>query len=379
MDKKINKSYMKKMKICYVISSLSNQGPPNVLYNIIRYMDFNRFDVSIITMVPEQKISRLEEFKALPIRVVQMSPDKFLNPISMFLTLRKKVKEIDPDILHTHCPRSMFLVPFLPRKYKKVETVHIYPGIQQKVMYGKLKGSIVIALSHYFTMRMDLPIACSESVAESYWNEHHFKMLAIPNGCSLPLWKKNQKQKLELRKQLGLKKDLKYFIFIGRFSKEKNPDLIVRAFEEINSKEIGVILLGDGNMYSSLKKHENENILLPGFKNNVYDYLIAADFYISASDVEGLANTLLESMTVGLPCVLSDIPSHREVIRKAESPIGYTFDNHSMTDLKTAIYNVLKLDYESTSNYIQYLFKINYTAQSMSEKYQDAYIKLLNK
>ena len=367
------------MKICYVISSLSNQGPPNVLYNIIRYMDFNRFDVSIITMVPEQKISRLEEFKALPIRVVQMSPDKFLNPISMFLTLRKKVKEIDPDILHTHCPRSMFLVPFLPRKYKKVETVHIYPGIQQKVMYGKLKGSIVIALSHYFTMRMDLPIACSESVAESYWNEHHFKMLAIPNGCSLPLWKKNQKQKLELRKQLGLKKDLKYFIFIGRFSKEKNPDLIVRAFEEINSKEIGVILLGDGNMYSSLKKHENENILLPGFKNNVYDYLIAADFYISASDVEGLANTLLESMTVGLPCVLSDIPSHREVIRKAESPIGYTFDNHSMTDLKTAIYNVLKLDYESTSNYIQYLFKINYTAQSMSEKYQDAYIKLLNK
>lgn len=370
---------MKKIKICYVISSLSNQGPPNVLYNIIRYMDFDKFDVSIITMVPEQKISRLEEFKALPIKVVQMSPDKFLNPVSMFLTLRRKVKEIAPDILHTHCPRSMFLVPFLSKKYKKVETVHIYPGIQQKVMYGKLKGSIVIALSHYFTMRMDLPIACSESVAESYWEERHYKMKAIPNGCSLPLWKRNVKQKQELRKQLGLKQDLKYFIFIGRFSQEKNPDLIVKAFEEINNKDIGVILLGDGNMYVALKSHENGNILLPGFKSNVYDYLIASDYYISASDVEGLANTLLESMTVGLPCVLSNIPSHKEVIQKAQNPIGYTFNNHNMKDLKDAIHKVLNLDYEPTSNYIQYLFENYYTAQSMSKKYQDAYIDLLSK
>ena len=47
---------MKKIKVCYVISSLSNQGPPNVLYNIVKYMDFSRFDVFIITMVEEQKI-----------------------------------------------------------------------------------------------------------------------------------------------------------------------------------------------------------------------------------------------------------------------------------------------------------------------------------
>ena len=35
---------MKKIKVCYVISSLSNQGPPNVLYNIIQYMKFERFE-----------------------------------------------------------------------------------------------------------------------------------------------------------------------------------------------------------------------------------------------------------------------------------------------------------------------------------------------
>ncbi len=58
---------------------------------------------------------------------------------------------------------------------------------------------------------------------------------------------------------------------------------------------------------------------MPGFKSNIYDYLKASDYYISASDVEGLANTLLESMTVGLPCVLSDIPSHKEVLSKGKT------------------------------------------------------------
>lgn len=80
---------MKKIKVCYVISSLSNQGPPNVLYNIVKYMDFSRFDVFIITMVEEQKISRIEDFKALPIKVIQMSPYKTLLPLAMYRTLKK--------------------------------------------------------------------------------------------------------------------------------------------------------------------------------------------------------------------------------------------------------------------------------------------------
>lgn len=366
-----------RIRVCYVISSLSNQGPPNVLYNIIKYMDFERFEVSIITMVEEQKNSRIQEFESLPIRVIQMSPNKTQDPLSMFLNLRNTVKSINPDILHTHCPRSMFLVPFLSSKYKKVETVHIYPGIQQKVMYGNFKGAIVIALSHFFTKKMDLAIACSESVAESYWKEQHYKMLAIPNGCSLPLWDEDEDRKRSLRKEFGLKDGMKYFIFVGRFSREKKPDMIVEAFESMKNKGIGVILLGDGDMYEELKHYECDNIVLPGFKNNVYGYMIAADYYISASNVEGLANTLLESMTVGLPCVLSDIPSHQEVMSKSDHAIGYVFDNKDLESLREAINKVLLLDLKSTAHNIRNLFQEFYTASQMSEHYQIEYRKLL--
>ena len=117
---------------------------------------------------------------------------------------------------------------------------------------------------------------------------------------------------------------------------------------------------------------------MPGFKSNIYDYLKASDYYISASDVEGLANTLLESMTVGLPCVLSDIPSHKEVLCKAKQTIGYTFNNKDMNGLKNAIHDILKIDENCTRIYIQSLFDKYYTAQKMSESYQKAYIDLVN-
>lgn len=369
---------MKKIKICYAISSLANQGPPNVLYNMIRYMDFERFDVSIITMVDEPAGSRIDEFRALPIKVVQMSPQGAQNPLAMYLALRRAVRAEAPDIVHVHCPRSRFLVPLLPKRFKTVETVHIYPGVQQRVLYGKVKGQVVIWLSNFFTKRMDLPLACSESVAESYLREQGFRMQAIPNGCSLPLWKPDMEQKTNLRQQFGMSPSKLWFIFVGRFSQEKHPELIVQAFKRLAGEGIGVVLLGEGRLYDELKKEESDNIIMPGFKTNVYDYLVASDYYISASDTEGLANTLLESMTVGLPCVLSNIGAHREVVDKAAKPMGFTFDNKSMPAMVKAIRDVLALDREQTRLSIQKLFEEHYTAKAMSEKYQEAYSDLMS-
>ena len=84
-------------------------------------------------------------------------------------------------------------------------------------------------------------------------------------------------------------------------------------------------------------------------------------------------------MTVGLPCVLSDIPSHREVITKTVRPMGFTFDNRKMNSLLNAIQNVLKLDVESTARSIRDVFEKHYTAKHMSEQYQEEYVKIMKK
>lgn len=370
---------MSKIKLCYLVSSLCNEGPVNVIYNIIRYIDFEKFEVSIITFVPEKENSRMGEFKAFPIQIFQLSSEKILGLSKLYGLLKKQVAKIDPDELHAHCPRSLYLMPFLPKKYKKVYTIHIYPGEQQLKLYGNLKGRIVIALNHFFTKRVDLPIGCAESVAEQYKEEKGWDIMAIPNGASLPVWQKDEAERQNLRKEFGMKDGVKYFIFIGRFSKEKNPDILFNAFKDINRKDVGLVMLGMGPLWDSLKQKCPENIIKPGFTTRVYDYLKAADYYISASDVEGLANTILESMSIGMPMLLSDIPSHREVLANlsGNDNVGYIIDNQSPDDILKKIDMVMSLDSTHISELMRDLYQRKYTAEVMSKSYQKAYIQLM--
>ena len=265
---------------------------------------------------------------------------------------------------------------FLPRKYKRIYTIHIYPGLQQQVLYGKFKGNIVNQLNHFFTRKVDLPIGCSESVGKLYKENKGWDIFCIPNGSSLPIWNCDPTYRQKLRKDFGLKDDIRYFIFIGRFSEEKNPELLIRAFKQMGSKQVGLIMLGEGPLWKDLKKEGDDRILLPGFKTNVYDYLIASDYYISASDVEGLANTLLESMTVGLPMLLSNIPSHQEVLSKMSVTTGYIFNNKDSNNLLDKIEKVLLLDRTEVAQEVQDIFQKQYTAEKMSLSYQNAYTSL---
>ena len=131
---------MEKKRICYLVSSLCNEGPVNVMYNIIKNIDFLKFEVSIITFVPEKETTRMHDFSKLPISIYQLSKNKFLNPISLYLRLKDTVNEIEPNVLHAHCPRSLYLMAFLPKKFIKIFTIHNYPNEFQIVLYRTMNG-----------------------------------------------------------------------------------------------------------------------------------------------------------------------------------------------------------------------------------------------
>lgn len=368
-----------KIKICYLVSSLCNEGPVNVMYNIIKHLDYSLFEVSIVTLIPEKHNTRINDFKVLPVSIYQLTKEKKLTVLGLYLKLRKQILRLTPDILHSHCPRSLYLKCFLQSSHKKVYTIHNYPGELQKILYGKFKGNLVIQLNHFFTKKMDMPIACSDSISEMYAEKFNKDFLSIPNGCSFPVFEDKSirlSKQIKLKEQLGLDNNLKYFISIGRFSPEKNMEKIAEAFTRLNAENIGLILLGDGILFSDLKKKYGDKVIFPGFCTNVYDYLIASDYYISASDGEGMPNTLLESMTVGLPVVLSDIPSHREVLGKTNKNVGFVFDQKDVENILLKMRQILSIDEEAAADELKSIFSGYYTSEIMSKAYQKAYISI---
>jgi glycosyltransferase involved in cell wall biosynthesis len=368
-----------KIKICFVVSSLANEGPVNVMYNIVKYMDSSIYSIKIVTLIPEKENSRFNDFENLGLVIIPVhektTSQSFFKRIVAF---RKVIKEINPNIVHSHCPRSLIYINFLPKKFKTAYTAHIFPGVQQLALYGKVKGKMIIKLTNFLMKKVDMPIACSESVSLEFYNAFKWKIKAINNGCSLDIWKVNSFEKSEIRTSLKLDQNLEYFLFIGRFSKEKNPIFLIEQFESLTNSNQCLLMLGEGPLFTEINTKKYKNVKLIGFKSEILPYLIASDYYVSASNTEGLANTLLESMAVGLPLLLSDIPSHNSVLSNSKFKLGFLFDNASKNDFKSKMNLLLEMDRENISNNVQKEYAEKYTALTMSNNYSDVYKSMLN-
>lgn len=104
-------------------------------------------------------------------------------------------------------------------------------------------------------------------------------------------------------------------IGIGRLTRQKGFDTLVRAFAQINNKILSrLIILGDGNLRQELIELAKElsisdRVDFPGFTENPYSYLKMADLFILSSRWEGSPNALTEAMALGTQIVSTNCPS----------------------------------------------------------------------
>ena len=108
---------------------------------------------------------------------------------------------------------------------------------------------------------------------------------------------------------------------------------------------------------------------------STWNYLQLSDFFISSSQTEGLPNATMEAMACGLPCVLSDIEAHREIVEcNRKSAKLFEKKNGSMPGSK--INEIIKDDYSEMSRAAISIIRDNLNAKTMSEKYQSLYLKI---
>lgn len=145
--------------------------------------------------------------------------------------------------------------------------------------------------------------------------------------------------------QIAVKKDNKVvgkettFIVIGNFIPLKNHKLIFEAVDLLSERFcFKVIIVGDGilkeNMQELVRKNYKQNILLhPEVpKNKLFKMIASADCLLHPSFSEGGSNVTIESLAIGTPCIVSDIPSmQKEIIKDGVN--GFLFDPFDPTAL----------------------------------------------
>ncbi len=138
---------------------------------------------------------------------------------------------------------------------------------------------------------------------------------------------------------LGLQPD-NYILFASRLVPEKGAHYLISAFRKLDLP-IKLVVAGDlGNKDPYLIQLKNlatgdNRIIFPGFvEGRLLDELFShARLYVQPSIVEGLSLSLLEAMSYGNCCLVSDIPENLEAI----GDCGYSFKNQSIDDLSHKI------------------------------------------
>jgi glycosyltransferase involved in cell wall biosynthesis len=111
------------------------------------------------------------------------------------------------------------------------------------------------------------------------------------------------------------------FILVGRLVPVKRIDVFLEAISIVKRYVPGVhaTIVGDGPLRAALEQQAaalgiTENMSFAGSQTNVGDWLRAARAFVLTSDSEGIALSLMEALSCGLPAIVSDVGDLRELV-----------------------------------------------------------------
>lgn len=150
--------------------------------------------------------------------------------------------------------------------------------------------------------------------------------------------------------------DNDYIVHVGRFSRAKRHDVLIKAFSLANL-ETKLILVGDGPKKSEIENlikelNMEDKVVLVGFKKNPYPYIKNARLFVLASDYEGMPNVLIESLSLQTPVVSTNCPSGPSEILRGDFK-QYLVETGNVKELAEAMKKTYENPYTVDSKLIE--------------------------
>lgn len=173
----------------------------------------------------------------------------------------------------------------------------------------------------------------------------------IRNGIDIKQYKYNMQLRQQTRERLSIQDDVVCVGIIANMSRKvKRVDLVINAARILVPKQenINFFIMGDGYLRSSLENQckihgLTKNVFFLGKDFDKVAFLSALDIGILTSDSEGLSNSIMEYMAVGLPIIASNVAGNRELI--CDNDNGYLFTPGDSADLAQKIMFIINNKY----------------------------------
>ncbi len=249
------------------------------------------------------------------------------------------------DIVHFHAEGPCASI-WLPKMFGKKCVATIHGLDHQRAKWGKFASAYILFGEKCAAKYADEIIVLSENVKKYFLEKYNRETVFIPNGVNKPTVRNANiiKNKYNLEKN-------DYILFLGRLVPEKGLEYLIKAFKNVKTDKKLVIAGGSSDtsefeQYLKEIAKDDNRIVFTGFvQGEELDELYSnAYIYTLPSDLEGMPLSLLEAMSYGNCCLVSDIPECADVVenkavlfKKSDiadltQKMQYLCDNESVTD-----------------------------------------------
>lgn len=287
-------------KVLFVNSSLGSGGSERVMTLLAN--EFASRDYEVTMFLIRENIADvypLDE-KINCIRFKYKFKSKIFIAVSRILRMHRLIKKNQYDVVISfmHDVNYMTALSCIGCKLKLIISERADPNNRQVSFFIKL-------LEKFSFKKAEKIVFQTNDVMKEFSEKVRKKGIVIPNPVN---------STIEIS---DFKKRKKEIIAVGRFTEQKNFKMLIEAFEKIHKedkyKEYKLYIYGDGPLrleFAKLiaEKGLENDILIPGFCNNIIEKMKKSYIYVSSSNFEGISNSMIEAMAMGLPVICTDCP-----------------------------------------------------------------------
>jgi glycosyltransferase involved in cell wall biosynthesis len=325
-------------------------GPDKTILLSAERHDASRVEVVVVYIrdVRDREFSIGDKARAKGLTFYEIEERGKFDP-RLLGALREIVLCHDINLIHGHDHKSD-LFAYLLRRWLWRRQLTVVSTAHAWVMLG-LKGELYRRLDLSLMRRFDHLIAVSHATRDEIVDAGVPSSLisVIHNGIDTEAWAPKRVAST-LREELNLQQAFPVIGYVGRIMPEKDLETWLRAAALIWQEypEARFVLVGEGKDNSYLARLKElaaelriaERTYFPGYRSNLPPVYASFDLFLLSSRREGLPNSILEAMAMGLPVVTTDVAGAKELVLDGQT--GYVLPQGDVYGVANALITLAK-------------------------------------